>query len=292
MKKLLFGCIVLLLCCLSCGNRKTKVDPFASLTAMVDSAQHRTAQVDTLALAAAQEAKEQAKMMEPSDADELFDDFIFNFATNEKLQKARTLFPLPYYKGDSCLRLQPKYWRHDYLFAKQNFYTLLFDREEDMELVGDTALKSVQVEWIYLKTHSVKKYYFERKEGIWRLEAINLRPIPQGDDEDFVSFYTRFSSDSVYQAAHIHEPLAYVTIDPDDEFSILETTLEASQWAAFRSIVPSDHLTNINYGQRNDDQSSTKMIKINGIGNGYSVVYYFRRRAGEWKLYKFEDTSI
>ena len=40
-------------------------------------------------------------------------------------------------------------------------------------MVGDTALKSVQVEWIYLKTRMVKKYYFERKQGMWMLEAIN-----------------------------------------------------------------------------------------------------------------------
>ena len=43
-----------------------------------------------------------------------------------------------------------------------------------MDMVGDTALKSVQVEWIYLKTRMVKKYYFERKQGMWMLEAMSL----------------------------------------------------------------------------------------------------------------------
>ena len=39
-------------------------------------------------------------------------------------------------------------------------------------------------------------------------------------------------------------------------------------------------------------RSRTKILKVNGIGNGYSNVFYFRIRQGEWELYKFEDTSI
>ena len=91
------------------------------------------------------------------------------------------------------------------------------DDEDDLELVGDTALTSVQVEWILLKNRMVKKYYFERTKGVWMLEAINLRQIEQGENEDFVAFYLRFVTDSVYQSRHIREPLEYITIDPDDE---------------------------------------------------------------------------
>lgn len=74
------------------------------------------------------------------------------------------------------------------MFTKQHYYTLLFDREEDMDLVGDTSLTSVQVEWVFVKTRMVKKYYFERIKGAWMLEAINLRPIKQNDNENFVEF--------------------------------------------------------------------------------------------------------
>lgn len=35
---------------------------------------------------------------------------------------------------------------------------------------------------------------------------------------------TRFVTDSLYQSKHIADPLQFVTIDPDDEFAILETT--------------------------------------------------------------------
>lgn len=282
MKKVFSG-LLLLLFIAACGNKQKTSDPFAALTQMVDSARQ---QPDSLQQPVEDESPK------PIEADELFDDFIFNYASDDALQRQRTIFPLPYYKDDTPVKIEKKYWEHDYLFSQQSYYTLLFDREEDMDMVGDTALTSVQVEWVYLKTKMIKKYYFERIKGAWMLEAINLRKIEKGENEDFVDFYTRFVTDSVYQSKHIHTPLKFITIDPDDEFSILETTLDLNQWYAFRPVLPTDRLSNINYGQKNEDQSTTKILKVNGIGNGYSTVFYFRKKRGEWELYKYEDTSM
>ena len=282
MKKLLLG-FLLLAFLISCGNKKAKMDPFATIAEMVDSAGYKA---DTLQEA---EVKEEPK---PMVADELFDDFIFNYASDDALQRQRTVFPLPYYDRDTLLKIEADFWKHDYLFTKENCYTLLFDKEEDMDMVGDTTLTSVQVEWIFLKTRMVKRYYFERKRGMWMLEAINLREMEKGENEDFVEFYTRFVRDSVYQSKHISHPLQFITIDPDDEFSILETTLDVDQWYAFRPVMPTDRLSNINYGQKNEDLSDTKILKVNGIGNGYSNIFYFRKRGKGWELYKYEDTSI
>lgn len=282
MKKLLLG-FLLLAFLISCGNKKAKMDPFATIAEMVDSAGYKA---DTLQEA---EVKEEPK---PMVADELFDDFIFNYASDDALQRQRTVFPLPYYDRDTPLKIEADFWKHDYLFTKENCYTLLFDKEEDMDMVGDTTLTSVQVEWIFLKTRMVKRYYFERKRGMWMLEAINLREMEKGENEDFVEFYTRFVRDSVYQSKHISHPLQFITIDPDDEFSILETTLDVDQWYAFRPVMPTDRLSNINYGQKNEDLSDTKILKVNGIGNGYSNIFYFHKRGKGWELYKYEDTSI
>ena len=208
------------------------------------------------------------------------------------LQRQRVKFPLPYYKGDEKTNIEERNWKHDDLFTKQHYYTLLFDKEEDMDLVGDTSLTSVQVEWIFVKTRMVKKYYFERIKGAWILEAINLRPVERNENEDFVEFFSHFAADSLFQSRRVQEPLAFVTSDPDDDFSILETSLDLNQWFAFKPALPTDRLSNINYGQRNDDNSPTKILALKGIGNGFSNILYFRRKAGEWQLYKFEDTSI
>ena len=114
----------------------------------------------------------------------------------------------------------------------------------------------------------------------------------QSDNENFVEFFGHFATDSLFQSQRVREPLAFVTSDPDDDFSILETTLDLNQWFAFKPVLPVDRLSNINYGQRNDDDSPTKILALKGIGNGFSNILYFRRKAGEWELYKFEDTSI
>ncbi|MGN0257097.1 MAG: DUF4348 domain-containing protein [Bacteroides sp.] len=266
----------------ACGQKKAAIDPFESLTSMVDSAAQ---QADTVPVIVAEEPK-------PIEADELFDDFIFNYAQDHELQLQRTKFPLPYYKEDSPLKIEKDYWKHDDLFCKENAYTLLFDDEEQMDLVGDTTLKSVQVEWIFLKTRMLKKYYFEKLKGVWMLEAINLRKMIADDPNDFIDFYARFANDSLFQLEHVAPRLQFVTIDPDDEFSILETTLEAAQWMAFSPQLPKERLSNIDYGQHVSHKSSTRILKINGIGNGYSNLFYFRRRGESWELYRYEDTSI
>ena len=266
----------------ACGQKKTTVDPFEQLTSMVDSAAQKA---DTVPLPVVEEIK-------PIEADELFDDFIFNYAQDPELQLQRTKFPLPYYKEDSPLKIEKAFWKHDDLFSKENAYTLLFDNEEQMDLVGDTTLMSVQVEWIYLKTRTIKKYYFEKLKGVWMLEAINLRKMATDEPADFIAFYTRFATDSLFQQKHIAPRLQFVTIDPDDEFSILETTLDAGQWTAFSPQLPKERLSNIDYGQHISPQSHTRILKINGIGNGYSNLFYFRRQGESWELYRYEDTSM
>lgn len=267
----------------SCGNKRTSIDPFASITHEVDSIRQK------------EDSIHQEKLPEdpkPTEVDESFDDFIYNFASDDTLQFQRVRFPLPYYNGDEKVNIEKRFWKHDNLFTKQHYYTLLFDREEDMDLVGDTSLTSVQVEWIFVKKRMMKRYYFERIKGAWILEAINLRSIEQSENEDFVEFFGRFASDSIFQSQRVFDPLVFVTSDPDDDFSILETTIDRNQWFAFKPVLPTDRLSNINYGQRNDDDSSTKILALKGNGNGFSNILYFRRKGGAWELYKFEDTSI
>lgn len=284
MRKLIAGVMTLALLA-SCGNKKTGIDPFTSLTNEVDSALHRT---DTL------HRPKEPEEPKPIEADESFDDFIYNFASDDGLQQQRVKFPLPYYNGDEPSKIEKKYWKHDDLFTKQNYYTLLFDREEDMDLVGDTTLTSVQVEWIFIRTRMMKKYYFERIKGAWMLEAINLRSIEKEDGEDFVEFFGRFAADSLFQSRRVKQPLAFVTTDPDDDFSVLETTLDLNQWLAFKPELPADRLSNINYGQKSMKNSNIKIVALKGIGNGLSNILYFKRKGerGEWELYKFEDVSI
>ena len=285
MRKLIIGvCLVMLVS--SCGGGKKKIDPFEMLTEEIDSL---TAVPDT---AEAMEVVEEEPMV-PATADESFADFIYNFAIDEKLQVSRIVFPLPYYTMDKKEHIEKKDWEHDLLFSQLDSYTVLFDKTVDMEAEKDTTATSVKIEWIYLKTNKIKRYYFERLKGLWKLEAIDFADMPKSEDtkENFYEFYERFAHDSVFQQTRLHHPLKFVTVDPDDEFQIIETTLETGQWFAFQPVLPREFLTNVNYGQNENPKSNTKVIEIKGFGNGFNNTLYFERRNGLWKLVQFEDLS-
>jgi len=229
----------------------------------------------------------------PVSADESFSDFLYNFATNEKLQLRRILFPLPYYTDNKKDSVSKEEWVHDPLFSQQEFYTMLYDNLDDAELEKDTASTSVRIEWIDLNAMKMKRYYFERLYGWWKLEAIDDASMPKEDtgQEDFYEFYRRFANDSLFQAERVNDPLPFIAPDPEDEFQILETTIHKEQWFAFQPKLPNEYLNNVNYGQRLDRKSRTRVIELRGFGNGFSNTLYFRCRNGEWRLTRFEDFS-
>lgn len=285
MKKLFFGCCLLMLM-VACEGGKKKIDPFETLTGQIDSLKVHTDSVHA----------DTALVVEdviPPSADESFADFFYNFASDEKFQLSRIVFPVSTYKGDKIVRIPKEEWQHDYLFSRDPAYTVLLDREEDMEMEKDTSMRSVQVDIINLVRSQIKRYYFQRKKQSWFLEAINLQRLVHETDgeEDFMQFYEKFSSDSVFQAERLADPLGFVTADPDDEFQILETTLEPGQWFAFRPPMMAGKLTNVHYGQKEDLHSDSKIVEFKGFGNGFSNTLYFERRGGIWKLMQFEDLS-
>ena len=284
MKKLIVG-ICLLGWMASCSGGKKTTDNQEEAMESVDSIE---VVVDTLLL----EGMEEESVV-PASADESFADFLYNFALDEKLQLRRILFPLPYYMDNKKDSIEKEEWKHDPLFSQQEFYTMLYDNLDDAELEKDTASTSVRIEWIDLKTKKMKRYYFERLYGWWKLEAIDDATMSKEDSpqEDFYEFYERFANDSIFQAERVTDPLPFVAPDPEDDFQILETTIGKAQWFAFQPKLPNEFLTNVNYGQRLDKKSRTRIIELRGFGNGFNNTLYFRCRNGEWKLTRFEDLS-
>lgn len=281
---------LILLCCLlcvlfSCGEQKKHTVPIEQPVEIVDTLEV-VPEVEDDSLIVVEEVI-------PVTADESFVDFFYNFASDELFQSNRVIFPLPFYREDQVERFQKDEWKYDPLFSNEEVYTVMFDTEEEMELEKDTSAHSVQVDWICLDSMKIKRYYFERKQDMWYLEAINADKLKdyEGDQEKFIEFYMRFVEDSVFQSERVRDPLLFVTADPEDEFQIVETTLEKGQWFAFRPPMPKNELTNIRYGQSNVPDSPVKIIELKGFGNGFSNVLHFHRRQGTWKLVKFEDLS-
>ena len=284
MKKLIVG-ICLLGCLCACNGGKKSTDTTDVQMELVDSIETAA---DTLWI---EEVEEEPII--PASADESFADFLYNFALDERLQLRRIIFPLPYYMDSRKDSIVKENWVHDPLFSQQEFYTMLYDRLDDAELEKDTASTSVRIEWIDLKDRKMKRYYFERLYGWWKLEAIDDATMPKEEtgQEDFFEFYERFANDSLFQAERVVDPLPFVAPDPEDDFQILETTIQKSQWFAFQPKLPRKYLTNVNYGQRLEQKSRTRIIELRGFGNGFSNTLYFRCRNGIWKLTRFEDLS-
>ncbi len=222
----------------------------------------------------------------PKTADELFDDFLFNFTANKKLQYERVKFPLPVWDGDSESEIQQKDWKMERFFSKQEFYTLIFDDESQLELVKDTNLDSVVIEKINLREKSVEQHVFNRENGAWMLTQIRRNAMYQNPNKSFLNFYEKFASDSLFQIQSMNEPVETILPDPDDDFSMIEGEFHPEQWPDFKPVVlPTDFIYNVIYGQKYT-HSNQKLFVIRGIANGLETEMTFQRVDGKWKLMK------
>ena len=222
----------------------------------------------------------------PVTADELFDDFLFNFTANKKLQYERVMFPLQVTDGDSVATIERKDWNHERYFMKQEFYTLIFDDESQLELAKDTRLDSIVIEKINLHAKSVEQHVFKRINGQWMLTEIVLNNTYQSPNRSFLDFYEKFASDSLFQIQSMNEPVSTVLPDPDDDYTMIEGDFYPEQWPEFKPLdFPSDMIYNILYGQQYR-KSRQKLFVLRGISNGLEAEMTFKQIDGKWKLVK------
>jgi len=278
MRRYLIAISALLLFLASCGGNKagrSDDDPMDDSTEVSDT---DTAAIDSL-------SAEIAETPMPRAADELFDDFIFNFAANKKLQMERIVFPLPSVNGTKTEHIDKSKWKMEYFFMRQGYYTLLFDSEQHMESVKDTAIQHAVLEKIYFNTQSVIQYVFNRPKGAWVLTQINTIPISQSANASFLEFYHHFASDKEFQTESLGETVEFVGPDPDDDFSMMEGIITRDTWEAFAPELPTKMIYNIIYGKPRKE-TGTKLFVLRGIANGLELEMTFKRRDGKWQLTK------
>lgn len=222
----------------------------------------------------------------PKAADELFDDFVFNFAANRKLQMKRIHFPLPVYHNDKLVKsIEKRAWKMEHFFMHQDYYTLIFDNQKQMNLVKDTAIDHVVIEKVFYAKKTVQQFLFNRINGEWMMTSINYKPMYANMNASFLKFYGQFATDSTFQAEHLHNPVKFVGPDPDDDFSTMSGDIEPETWPAFAPQLPHGMIYNIIYGQKYAE-SSQKIFVIRGIANGMETILTFKRIHGKWMLIK------
>ena len=225
----------------------------------------------------------------PVTADELFDDFLFLFTANKKLQYERVEFPLPVHDGDNETFIEKKDWRMEKFFSQQEFYTLILDDESQMELSKNTSVDSVVVEKINLKAKTVEQHVFNKRNGKWMLTAINKNTMYQNQNKSFLAFYEQFASDSIFQIQSLNDPVNATIPDPEDDYAMMEGEFHPDQWDEFKPyILPDDTIYNIIYGQKYI-LSKQKVFVIRGLSNGFETDMTFKQVDGKWKLMKIVE---
>ena len=282
MKKLSFISVLLALLtivCFSsvgCTGKKPASD--------ADTLASDTTVADTQAMDSTEKLIEETPM--PKAADELFDDFVFNFAANRKLQLSRVHFPLPVYRNEKVVKtIDKKHWKMEHFFMRQDYYTLIFDNQKQMKLVKDTTIDHVIVEKVFYHKKTVQQFLFNRINGQWMMTSINYKPMYSNKNASFLKFYGKFATDSTFQAEHLHNPVKFVGPDPDDDFSTMTGDIEPETWPAFAPKLPSSMIYNIIYGQKYNE-SNQKIFVIRGIANGLETELTFKRIGGKWMLTK------
>lgn len=279
MKRLLFVVGIAGLLLVACQGQKSNSE--SSEEESADSTQT----VDTTATTLQEEIAEEGPM--PKAADELFDDFIFNFAANKKLQTSRVKFPLKVMRGDEVSYVSKGQWQMEYFFMNQDYYTLMFNSEEEMERVQQsTTIEHAVVEKIYLEAKTVKQFVFDRVNGLWMLQQVIHMPLSESKNASFLMFYEQFSkNEDGYQAKHLSESVNFVGPDPDDDFGRMEGVITPDTWEAFAPDLPSNMIYNIVYGEP-QKETGRKIFVLRGIANGLELELTFKHEGGKWKLTK------
>lgn len=221
----------------------------------------------------------------PRAADELFDDFIFNFASSKRLQNERIKFPLPVTGLGKTDSISSKAWKMNRFFMRQGYYTLILDTQKDLELTKDTTIGNVVIEQISIPRGKIKQYIFERERGQWMLTRIHNMKVSESDKAGFLAFYERFATDSTFQCQSLAETIEFSGPDPDDDFSTMEGIITPDTWQAFAPQFPHGEIYDIVYGNQKKT-GKQKILLLRGIANGLEMDFTFRKSPSGWRLTK------
>jgi hypothetical protein len=271
------SCVCMMLWTVGCTDKKPV--PMAD-SVLVDSIP------DTMAMDTLEELISEQPI--PKAADELFDDFFFNFASNRKFQMGRIQFPLMG-EDNKPVAVTKKEWKMERFYFPQNFYTQILDSKKDLKLSKDTSINHVAVEKIFLDEKTVKTYHFDRIEGQWMLTSVVNNEIDANGNASFLNFYQHFATDSAFQRESLNETLEFKGPDPYDDSKDMHETITPDQWEDVSpGELPSGTLYNVVYGGKYAT-GQQKILLLRGISNGQELELTFKKTTDGWKLVKLVE---
>lgn len=265
--------LLTMVCTTGCVDKKP-----VTTDSIIDSTEVDTTAKDTL-----ETLIEETPM--PKAADELFDDFLFNFAANKKLQYDRIDFPLQVSEFGKTSAVDKRKWQMERFFMRQGYFSVVVGNMKELESSKDTKVGHVVIEKVYLSQNYVQQYVFNRVDGLWKMQQINKETLSENQNGDFYTFYQKFANDSTYRQKSLAETVDFSGPDPDDDFARMEGSILPEQYPLFAPELPSDMIYNIVYGDQ-PIKGNKRIFVIRGIANGMEMEFTFRKAKGGYVLEK------
>ena len=223
--------------------------------------------------------------------DGVFNDFLFAYLHSHTLREERTTNPLPLEHSTRPTELLEDFNPEFELgFLSGEYFTTLYGNasqmyaEDEQELEEDSI---VNLQRINLNDGTIRNFQFLRKEGHWKLDAIREATFDDDDLSDFLNFYARFCSDSIFQSESIADPLRISIQDLEDEEGSINGIIDADQWQTFCPEVPSGIISNIRKGQNYGGHRI--VLRKSGLSNGLQEVFTFTKERNGWRLTRYEN---
>lgn len=241
-----------------------------------------------------QEEEEELVINEESSPsiDGVFNDFLFAYLHSRKLRQERTANPLRLEHRERAAEMYEEFDpEFEFSFLSGEYFTTLYGNVSQMQAEDEEEMEEdsiVNLQRINLNDGTIRNFLFLREDGLWQLDAV--REATFGDDEDlsdFLTFYARFCTDSLFQMQSIANPLRIVLQNSEDEEGSIDGTIDAEQWQTFCPEVPSGIISNIRKGQHYGQHRI--VLRKSGLADGLQEVFTFTRDRAGWRLTRYEN---
>ncbi len=251
----------------------------------LDSLDADTAVVDNTPVSQAEEIIDATPM--PKTADELFDDFFFNFSNSRKVQKERIKWPLEMEVNGAKKTMAENQWSMERFYADDGFYVMLLDDDKQTKLAKDTSVTSVAVKHVNIPNNSLETFSFNRIEGRWMMTLLEKESLSESRNANFLKFYQKFATDTLFCQQSLAETIKFTGPDEEDENITTTRDITAEEYGMWAPELATDFYT-LSYGQKNES-SNSKVFIMRQPASSQECRLYFRRQGSKWTLYRLEE---
>lgn len=223
--------------------------------------------------------------------DENFMDFFYTFTHNRNFMLSRLQLPLSVRNEEGEeLRVLRKLSDFDkeFLASAKDYYVLLLSDMSELEADLSSSAREAEVHVIDLNNNVFRLFGCVRKDDGWKVSSESESPLSEHPNSSFWNFYHHFVQDSVYQVAHISQPLSISLPDEESEGELIEGNIDADQYVVFAPELPMSHVLMIHFNDIKRNPNHVIFIKC-GVSSSMMDILTFERVDGEWKLVKLEE---